>query len=485
MPDADLTTPPPSLADLGDRLAGDLTTLDAELAEIELLVTQARAEAARHEGRRAATVTKLTALGPDGDLQERLDLTTNLVTLSKRSALMDSQVDVLEGKRRALQRYRDAIAVYGETADAVAASSGPSGGGSPFDGLDPDAPMPAAVSRLLLTAQEDLRREIARAMHDGPAQSLTNIVLQAQIVERLVLKDPQMAAGEVRQLIAMVQATLDATKTFIFDVRPMVLDDLGLVPTLRRAARDRGRRAGIPVDFNSMGHGSAPADGPGERAVPDARRGPRRLPDGGAGARVAAAGLGRPPGGRPHRDPDGRQLATHRIPRTTRRGPPALAAMLEDRRADEREAVQAAERDAIVVLPATTWREIQSRAASVGVQAELLGEGGEVRLIAEPSAAGVIDAGRRVIHRAIVRAAGQGIVEYGLDPRADQRPDRVVAVRVRGRDRPRSSARRSTGPPAADGRAAPVLVRRRTNRTIVSVSPPLPPSYIGPALIWG
>ena len=45
---------------------------------------------------------------------------------------------------------------------------------------------PPAVSRLLLAAQEDLRREIARAMHDGPAQSLTNIVLQAQIVERLV-----------------------------------------------------------------------------------------------------------------------------------------------------------------------------------------------------------------------------------------------------------------------------------------------------------
>ena len=62
-----------------------------------------------------------------------------------------------------------------------------------------------------------------------------------------------MAAGEVRQLVAMVQSTLDATKSFIFDVRPMVLDDLGLVPTLRRAARDRGRRAGVPVDFDSMG----------------------------------------------------------------------------------------------------------------------------------------------------------------------------------------------------------------------------------------
>ena len=113
--------------------------------------------------------------------------------------------------------------------------------------------MPAAVSRLVLTAQEDLRRDIARAMHDGPAQSLTNIVLQAQIVDRLVDRDPVLARSEVKALIAMVQTTLEATKSFIFDVRPMVLDDLGLVPTIRRAARDRGRRAQIVVDFDSLG----------------------------------------------------------------------------------------------------------------------------------------------------------------------------------------------------------------------------------------
>src|SRR5204863_1481617 len=87
--------------------------------------------------------------------------------------------------------------------------------------------MPPAVSRLVLTAQEDLRREIARQMHDGPAQSLTNIVLQAQIVERLMAGDPDRARNEVKLLIGMVQQTLEATKSFIFDVRPMVLDDLG------------------------------------------------------------------------------------------------------------------------------------------------------------------------------------------------------------------------------------------------------------------
>jgi hypothetical protein len=51
----------------------------------------------------------------------------------------------------------------------------------------------------------------------------------------------------------MVQSTLAATKEFIFDVRPMVLDDLGIVPTLRRTASDRGQRSGIEVDFDSSG----------------------------------------------------------------------------------------------------------------------------------------------------------------------------------------------------------------------------------------
>src|SRR6476469_2003723 len=51
----------------------------------------------------------------------------------------------------------------------------------------------------------------------------------------------------------MVQSTLTATKAFIFDVRPMVLDDLGLVPTLRRSTGDRAQRSGIEVEFDSTG----------------------------------------------------------------------------------------------------------------------------------------------------------------------------------------------------------------------------------------
>jgi hypothetical protein len=147
-------------ATLHDRLAGDLGTLETELAEIELLVTQATAEAARHEGRRAAAVTKLDALAPDGDPTSRLELTTNLVTLTRRAALMESQVDVLEGKRRTLARYRDAVAAYRDAAAGLPAGAG---AGGAIDALDPDAPMPAAVSRRTTTVAAG----IASGSHSG------------------------------------------------------------------------------------------------------------------------------------------------------------------------------------------------------------------------------------------------------------------------------------------------------------------------------
>jgi hypothetical protein len=318
------------------------------------------------------------------------DLNAQLVTLTKRAALMDSQVDVLDGKRRALARYRDGLAAYveamssvGEGGGTLPTSGGAVVGGRPAGGADAGAANPA-VSRLLLDAQEDLRREIARAMHDGPAQSLTNIVLQAQIVERLVDQDPTRAAPEVRQLVAMVQQTLEATKSFIFDVRPMVLDDLGLMPTLRRAARERASRSGIPVAFESMG-----AD---RRLAVDLESGLFRSVDEAIAAYLTA---------RAERvtvkiDWSDQVEVTVAASRTMREVapdttpdeaaakdlPPALAAMMEERRAAARDAGETARRESIVVLPPSTWREIQARAATLGIAATLDGEGSVLRLVA-------------------------------------------------------------------------------------------------------
>ena len=386
---ADPATAPASIGDLVGRLSDDLATLDRELSEIDLLITQARSEAVRHESRRSAAADKLEST-PLADHKERLEHSMGLVPLTKRAALMESQVEVLEGKRRAIGRYREAVAGYlaaitgvDPTTPIGEAASGADGG------IEPGGPLPVAVSRIVLSAQEDMRREIARAMHDGPAQSLTNIVLQAQIVERLMTQEPASAGAEVHQLIAMVQQTLDATKSFIFDVRPMVLDDLGLVPTLRRAARERGRRAATPVDFDSMGQD--------RRLDVDLESGLFRIVD-----EALAAYLDSSPDRVAVRLDWGDRLEAHvtatravaeppkpaagDVPIPTEDGkdlPPALAALVEQRRAAEKDAAEAAVRDAIVVLPDAAWRDIQGRAASIGIEAQLLADGGDLRLVAE------------------------------------------------------------------------------------------------------
>jgi two-component system sensor histidine kinase DegS len=393
---------PTTLPELSERMAETLAQLEGELAEVDLLIVQARTEATRHESRRVAAGEKLTAAtaaatsaGTTIDPTVSADLNAQLVLLTKRAALMESQVDVLEGKRRALGRYHDALAGYVETLGAfgdvpITARSAKAAGAKGQAVAAIDTGVPPAVSRLLLGAQEDLRREIARAMHDGPAQSLTNIVLQAQIVERLVATDPARAGTEVRQLVAMVQQTLEATKSFIFDVRPMVLDDLGLVPTLKRAARERGRRAGVPVEFDSMG--------PDRRLPMDLESGLFRILDEAMAAYLSV---------RAERvsvrlDWSDQVEATVSASRNAAEAPgdltpdaggdkdlpPALAAMMEDRRADARDAVEAARREAIVVLPPSTWREIQSRASTLGLVAELSADGAELRLAGDLPPAG-------------------------------------------------------------------------------------------------
>ena len=298
------TTAASGLDTLSTRLENDLVTLDKELNEIDLLITQAKAEAGRHEGKRSIAADKFETLTGSADVTNRLEQATTLIGLTRRAALMETQVEVLEGKRRTLARYRDGLADYVEALATIDPVSVTTRGAAD---VAADAPMPANVARVLLGEQEDLRREIARAMHDGPAQSLTNIVLQAQIVERLVTTDPAASAVEVGQLVAMVQQTLDATKSFIFDVRPMVLDDLGLVPTLRRATRERSNRAGIPVEFESMGQDRRLPMDLESAPLPDARRSARRLPRRGSGARGDAARLGRPADDRRGRDAGGRR----------------------------------------------------------------------------------------------------------------------------------------------------------------------------------
>lgn len=92
----------------------------------------------------------------------------------------------------------------------------------------------------LIQSQEDVRQRIAQQLHDGPAQMLSNVVLATEVSEKLFMSDPPRALLELHEVRRQVTATLQATRKLIFDLRPMAIDDLGLVATIRRYAADLG-----------------------------------------------------------------------------------------------------------------------------------------------------------------------------------------------------------------------------------------------------
>ncbi|MFD1204724.1 MULTISPECIES: histidine kinase [Sporosarcina] len=87
----------------------------------------------------------------------------------------------------------------------------------------------------IIQAQEDERKRLSRDIHDGPAQMLANVLLRSGLIEKsFVEKGPQAALSELSQLKEMVRNALHEVRRIIYDLRPMALDDLGLIPTLRK-----------------------------------------------------------------------------------------------------------------------------------------------------------------------------------------------------------------------------------------------------------
>ncbi|NIK71021.1 MULTISPECIES: sensor histidine kinase [unclassified Paenibacillus] len=106
----------------------------------------------------------------------------------------------------------------------------------------------------IIVAQEEERKRISREIHDGPAQSLANIVLRTEIVERMLLKKEfQLVQDELLDLKGQVRSGLEEIRKIIFNLRPMALDDLGLVPALRKFAHDFEDKTKIRTIFELNG----------------------------------------------------------------------------------------------------------------------------------------------------------------------------------------------------------------------------------------
>ncbi|MED4395676.1 sensor histidine kinase [Priestia megaterium] len=87
----------------------------------------------------------------------------------------------------------------------------------------------------IIEAQEEERKRLSREIHDGPAQMLANVMMRSELIDRIYReRSAKEVMEEIRDLRKMVRSALYEVRRIIYDLRPMALDDLGLIPTLRK-----------------------------------------------------------------------------------------------------------------------------------------------------------------------------------------------------------------------------------------------------------
>lgn len=105
----------------------------------------------------------------------------------------------------------------------------------------------------IIRAQEEERKRVAREIHDGPAQLLANIVMRAEFCLKLLEVDPGKVRDELKALQELVRRSLQDVRKIIFDLRPMALDDLGLIATLKRYLEEYRKQNNIETELVCLG----------------------------------------------------------------------------------------------------------------------------------------------------------------------------------------------------------------------------------------
>jgi two-component system, NarL family, sensor histidine kinase DegS len=225
------------IADLDDAIA----ELERRIAEAEAQRAELRDRLERAEVIRRHVMNHFSRLQPqevDDAFQEVLSLRVDIATVEERFRELGARVTDLRAGQEAMRGV-----LRGLDDMAQAEEGGAAEGASRF----------RSASRQVFQIIEEERLRIARDMHDGPAQSMANLVLQAEVLERLLGKDPNRLISELAHFKSGVRDALDETRRLIFDLRPMTLDDLGLVPTLRKFIKEYGDKSGVTARFHLVG----------------------------------------------------------------------------------------------------------------------------------------------------------------------------------------------------------------------------------------
>lgn len=225
----------------------ELEQAQKELKDINTLIEQSQLEISRIQQRNASVTAHLQQIQAQIESASKADIRTAYdaaLDAQQRLFVMRGQIDKLQSDHTHLEHYVGILDRVNQTLESDDFNKN----GSEKDRMDISKSV-----EMIIQAQEAERGRLARKMHDGPAQALTNFILQTEIAMRLFDIDQTKAKEELAGVKTAASSTFQKVRDFIFDLRPMMLDDLGLVPTITRYVETFKEQSGIEVRLISTG----------------------------------------------------------------------------------------------------------------------------------------------------------------------------------------------------------------------------------------
>jgi two-component system sensor histidine kinase DegS len=226
-----------------ESIKAELQQVRSEMKEIGLLVEQSQGEVEKLAQRNASITAHVHQLQAHFDTVPREDIKSayeHAQDAQQRLFTMRGQLEKLQSDQAHLKRYAETLARTQQALEGKGSVELPEAG---------QVAQPSGGIEQIIEAQEEERRKISRHIHDGPAQALANFILQTEIAMRLFDMDKDKAREELTSLKASAASTFANVRDFIFDLRPMMLDDLGLIPTARRYVDAYKEKTGLNVSL--------------------------------------------------------------------------------------------------------------------------------------------------------------------------------------------------------------------------------------------
>ncbi len=84
----------------------------------------------------------------------------------------------------------------------------------------------------ILSIEEQVRRGLARDLHDGPSQLIAAIIMEFRFLREVIARKPERVPEELNHLEELATHALNQVRTMVFDLRPLILETQGLAPAL-------------------------------------------------------------------------------------------------------------------------------------------------------------------------------------------------------------------------------------------------------------